>query len=75
MLKHQILRFWSKFDWFTILSRQKIKFSKIQLCHLVFIAKCPHAKSNKIHCVAPEKTRRSMTSGHTDKQMGPILFF
>ena len=66
-LKCQIFRFWSKFVWFTKLSRQQIQFSKIQLCHfLVYTPKYPMQKIKKTHWVDPDKNA-SQTDRYTDK--------
>ena len=52
----QTFCFWSKFVLFTQLSRQKIQFSKIWLCHfLVNMAKYPDVKKLRISRVDPKK--------------------
>ena len=66
-LKCQVLCFWSKFVSFTQLSRKQVQFSKIWLFNfLLFMAKYPHPKLEKIHWVYPDKNA-SQTEGYTDR--------
>ena len=68
MLKHQIFHFWSKFDSFTKLSRQKTKFLKIRFCHFLgFKTKCFHAKIKRIHWIPPKNGMHGRADGQTNR--------